>query len=799
MDFKLHLLETITNNFSDEHKVASGGYADVYRGVYNGEEIAVKRLHQLKGLDDRAFQNEVRNLWKVRHHNVVRLIGYCYDTHHKFVEHEGELVFAKEMERVLCFEYMQGGSLDQYISGDVSCDLDWPTCYKIINATCDGLNHLHNAQERPIFHLDLKPANILLDEDMMAKIAGFDISRQVDHTNIDVRTETRMGTMAYMPPEYKYNGRISKKFDVFSLGVTIINIMAGYAAFSRYSEMSQEQFSEFVAEKWKERLQGTSTSQDIEIIQVETCAEIALRCVEDDPHRRPSIKEITNDLKELESEIVGMSRSSHWLKNLLARRKTKKKQGKRSNEPTSLLQYDEGVKTEDVHKELKILECILGGSMNPSNLKLPTLQYITKKFSRDLKIGNGGCAEVYKLKQGILQNGIIAVKRLYSNRTIEDKMFHQEVKSLMMVNHKNVVRFLGYCSHTEEQAFKSGEGKFLMAETRERLLCFEYMTNGSLENYLTDELRGPEWLTRYEIIKGICDGLYHLHINHVIHMDLKPANILLDNNMVPKINDFGLSRFDDRSQTQSSDRLLSLGYCAPEYQHDGKMSSKSDIYSLGVIIQELVTGSRKKPNITKVHRRWRHRWNKSGKDAQLGYKQVANCLDLARRCTQMDPTDRPNIWGIISDLNEMDSSDVDLSDATECLKLEDMLGIEPLEIYLPFELNKQISCSVDLTNDTDDHFAFRIATTSLRPYRIEANNGTLPPRSKSSVTITLQALEKAPPDDRCRDEFSVQSTRVDGSLTVMDIGGGIFREEPGKVVDTVNLTVVLSEASSSSS
>ncbi|KAJ1261656.1 hypothetical protein BS78_09G047200 [Paspalum vaginatum] len=700
------------------------------------------------------------------------------------------------MERVLCFEYMQGGSLDKYIS-DESCDLDWPACYKIINATCDGLNHLHNEQERPIVHLDLNPANILLDKDMMAKIAGFGLSRQVDHTDTDdVRTESRIATtMRYVPPEYIDDGRISEKFDVFSLGVTILEIMAGRTALSRYPEMSQEQFIEFVAEKWMERLQGTLTSQEIDTIRVEMCVEIALRCVEDDPHKRPSIKEITNDLKELESEIEGMPLSSHRLKNLLARKKKKKKkQGKRSNEPISLLQYGEGVKTEDVHKELKMLECILDETMNPSNLKLPTLQYITKKFSHDLKIGNGGCAEVYR---GILQNGIIAVKRLFRNRTIEDKMFHQEVKSLMMVNHKNVVRFLGYCSHTEEQAFKSGDGKFLMAEIRERLLCFEYMTKGSLENYLTDELRGLGWQTRYQIIKGICDGLHHLHINHVIHMDLKPANILLDNNMVPKITDFGLSRFDDRSQTLSSDRLLSLGYCAPEYQRDGKMSSKSDIYSLGVIIQELVTGSRKEPNITKVHRRWKHRWNKSAMDAQLGYKQVANCLDLARRCTQMDPTDRPNIWGIISDLNEMDSTDVDISDATECLELEGMLGIEPLEIYLPFELNKQIACSVELTNDTDDHFAFRIATTSLRPYCIEANKGILPPRSKSSVTITLQALEMAPPDNHCRDEFIVQSTRVDGSLTAMDIGGGMFREEQGKVVDTVNLTIVLSEASSS--
>ncbi|CAL4899287.1 unnamed protein product [Urochloa decumbens] len=159
----------------------------------------------------------------------------------------------------------------------------------------------------------------------------------------------------------------------------------------------------------------------------------------------------------------------------------------------------------------------------------------------------------------------------------------------------------------------------------------------------------------------------------------------------------------------------------------------------------------------------------------------------------MDPADRPNIWDIISDLNKMDSSDVHIIDVTEteCLELEDMLGIEPLEMHFPFELNKQISCSVELTNDTDDYFAFRISTTSLRPYRINTNKDILPPRSKCSVTITLQALEKEPPRNQRRDEFSLQSTRVDGNLTATGITGDLFAEHSGKVVDDVNLVVVL--------
>lgn len=89
-----------------------------------------------------------------------------------------------------------------------------------------------------------------------------------------------------------------------------------------------------------------------------------------------------------------------------------------------------------------------------------------------------------------------------------------------------------------------------------------YISKGGLENYLSDELRGLEWSTRYQIIRGICEGLYYLHKEkHMIHMDLKPANILLDDNMLPKITDFGLSRIDDKSKTLSAVRLLSLGYC----------------------------------------------------------------------------------------------------------------------------------------------------------------------------------------------------------------------------------------------
>ncbi|KAL6647184.1 hypothetical protein ACP70R_014621 [Stipagrostis hirtigluma subsp. patula] len=455
---------------------------------------------------------------------------------------------------------------------------------------------------------------------------------------------------------------------------------------------------------------------------------------------------------------------------------------------------------DSIHDELHALERMLEGSGKPSKLSLSVLKYITDNFCEERKIGDGGCGEVYK---GILLNWTtVAVKKLFNRHTIDDKQFIQEVLSMMMIEHPNIVRLLGYCSHTEQNAMDI-KGKFVMADIRERLLCFEYINNGSLDNYLTDELRGLDWFTRYKIIKGICEGLHHLHKEkQIIHMDLKPANILLDDHMVPKIADFGLSRLGEISHTSNNYRLLSPRYCAPEYQHHGKMSLRSDIYSLGVILIELVTGSKEEPDTTNVLRRWRHRWSKSSEHTPWEYKQVTKCIELALRCIDKDPLERPFIWDIIDALNQTENANSNecTADQIKTSCLEDMLGIEPLELHFPFEPNKQISCSLQLTNDTDDYFAFRIEAMNPLQYRIDPIKDVVPPRSKCSVTVMTQTPKQAPNRKHCKEELSVQSTRVDESLKAisrskrcleaMGRTKDVFSEKTQRVIDKVNLTVV---------
>jgi len=202
----------------------------------------------------------------------------------------------------------------------------------------------------------------------------------------------------------------------------------------------------------------------------------------------------------------------------------------------------------DCEEASKLLErMLLDESMEPTDLPLSLLKAITNNFSDDQKIGSGGFSAVYK---GQLPNCAVAVKKLSEALDIDEKKFNQEVDSLMRVKHKNIVRFLGYCADTQGKVWRH-EGRNVMADVRQRLLCFEFLPKGSLDKYITDASHGLEWNARYQIVKGICEGLHYLHKKNILHLDLKPANILLNDNMVPKITDFGLSRCFDEKQTRA--------------------------------------------------------------------------------------------------------------------------------------------------------------------------------------------------------------------------------------------------------
>jgi serine/threonine protein kinase len=191
----LHLIKTITDEFAEKNRLGKGGYGEVYKGVLNGQEIAVKKLFPVHGLDEEAFTNELRNLMKVQHKNILRLIGYSYEISHQHINHDRQFVFSKVIDRALCFEFMDKGSLSQHLSAE-SCIHDWPTTFKIIKGTSEGIDYLHRGRRENnfIYHLELKPDKILMDKNMVPKIKVFGSSRLFNDSQTH-RTTTAKGTM----------------------------------------------------------------------------------------------------------------------------------------------------------------------------------------------------------------------------------------------------------------------------------------------------------------------------------------------------------------------------------------------------------------------------------------------------------------------------------------------------------------------------------------------------------------------------------------------------------------------------
>ena len=426
-------------------------------------------------------------------------------------------------------------------------------------------------------------------------------------------------------------------------------------------------------------------------------------------------------------------------------------------------------------------------SADPTDLPLSLFKSITNNFSDKEVIGSGGFGVVYK---GVLPSGIfVAVKKL-SDALVEDKLFQDEVACLIRAKHRNIVRLLGYCADTQGKITEY-KGELIMAKVRARLLCFEYVSGGSLDMHLEDEFCGLEWHQRYIIIKGICHGLRHLHEEQkIIHMDLKPQNILMDPNMVPKITDFGLSRLIGIQQSRiiTMNNFGTLGYMAPEYSHHGTIKFKSDIYSLGVILLELITGTRMPPNIENVHKNWKNRLQEtlSYSSVEASYKQVKRCVQVALNCMETDSEKRPSIGEIVKILNEIETG----YEEDETPTSTQLLCIHPLELRFPFKPNHSITCPLHLTNNTDHRVAFRLQPERLERYFTEWLCGVAPPRSTYTLIVTMRDRQQSLP---ATDEFLIEQSRLRGETELKDISQGkaeteydnFFTEVKEKGVDPV--------------
>ncbi|OEL26051.1 Cysteine-rich receptor-like protein kinase 25 [Dichanthelium oligosanthes] len=273
----------------------------------------------------------------------------------------------------------------------------------------------------------------------------------------------------------------------------------------------------------------------------------------------------------------------------------------------------------------------------------------TDNFSDHHKLGQGGFGTVYK---GELTGGLeIAIKRL-SSCSVQGLMeFKTEIQLIAKLQHTNLVRLLGCCVQADE-----------------KMLIYEYMHNKSLDFFIFDAEKGKilTWERRFRVIDGVAQGLLYLHKHsrlRVIHRDLKASNILLDRDMNPKISDFGMARIFCSNVTEANTTRVvgTHGYIAPEYASEGLFSIKSDVFSFGVLLLEIISGKRtagfyqygKFFNLTGyAYQLWQDgKWHELVDPAlgdDLPVAEVMKCLQVALLCVQDSADDRPNMSEVVA-------------------------------------------------------------------------------------------------------------------------------------------------------
>ncbi|XP_074268914.1 G-type lectin S-receptor-like serine/threonine-protein kinase At1g11300 [Silene latifolia] len=277
------------------------------------------------------------------------------------------------------------------------------------------------------------------------------------------------------------------------------------------------------------------------------------------------------------------------------------------------------------------------------------LAVATDNFNDNQMLGQGGFGQVYK---GLLGDGReIAVKRLSAASSQGVQEFTNEVIVISRLQHKNLVSLIGFC-----------------VEGEEKLLVYEYMPNKSLSAFLFDSTKREllDWPTRFNIIEGICRGLIYLHRDsrlRIIHRDLKASNILLDEQLNPKIADFGMARIFGHGQDKDETRRVvgTYGYMAPEYAMDGHFSEKSDVYSFGVLLLEILTAQKNNAfwyedeSLTLLGYVWKL-WAEGDAGSiidplisdPLNKKEIDRSIVVGLLCVQENVNDRPNMSNVMS-------------------------------------------------------------------------------------------------------------------------------------------------------
>ncbi|KAF7142157.1 hypothetical protein RHSIM_Rhsim06G0123200 [Rhododendron simsii] len=595
-------LKTATNDFSN--KLGVGGFGSVFRGTLSdGTEVAVQRLDGLSQIK-KSFLAEVQTIGNIHHVNLVRLIGFC----------------AENSNRLLVYEYMCNGSLDRWLfKGHQKLTLGWifkihheltlgwESRRKIIADIAKGLAYLHEECRQKIYHLDIKPQNIRLDENSNAKVSDFGLAKLIDKDQSQVLA-TLAGTPGYMAPEW-LSSIITEKVDVYSFGVVVLEILCG-----------------------RKNLDRSQPEEDRHLFKRKGEEGQLLDMVDKYNANMQVLEELVSVQDNLDYNFI----------NAPARR-TVAATGEDMyaiHDGTTLFAVDLSGPRKRGKAELDDEFSVHNIPGMPTQFSYNDLKTATNDFNN--KLGEGGFGSVFK---GTLSDGTeVAVKRFAGLSQIK-KSFLAEVQTIGIIHHVNLVKLIGFC-----------------AENSNRLLVYKYMSNGSLDRWIFKRHQELTlgWESRRKIIADIAKGLAYLHEGcrqKIYHLDVKPQNILLDENFEAKVSDFGLAKLIDKDQSRIVATLRGTpGYMAPEWL-SSIITEKVDVYSFGVVVLEILCGrknlDRSQPeeemHLLGLFKRKGEEGqlldmvDKYNADMQLHGAEVVEMMKLAVWCLQSDYQRRPSM------------------------------------------------------------------------------------------------------------------------------------------------------------